>query len=77
MIDVPVAQFVQFRTSSFAPCIWESLVQCSVFACGVQDYGFFWEITSGLFPYATLLGSTVDTRLASVYEAFWKNFTRF
>ena len=29
------------------------------------------------FPYATLLGSTVDTCLASVYEAFWKNFTRF
>ena len=27
------------------------------------------------FPYATLLGSTVDTCLASVYEAFWKNFT--
>ena len=23
-----------------------------------------------MFPYATLLGSTVDTRLASVYEAF-------
>ena len=26
-------------------------------------------------PYATLLGSTVDTCLASVYEAFWKIFT--
>ena len=24
--------------------------------------GFFLEITSGMFPYATLLGSTVDTR---------------
>ena len=32
--------------------------------------GFFLEITSGMFPYATLLGSTVDTRLVSVYEAF-------
>ena len=32
--------------------------------------GFFLEFTTGMFPYATLLGSTVDTRLASVYEAF-------
>ena len=22
-------------------------VTCSEFACGVQDYGFFWEMTSG------------------------------
>ena len=29
------------------------------------------------FPYDALLGSTVDTCLASVYEAFWKNFTHF
>ena len=29
------------------------------------------------FPYATLLGLTVDTRLALVNEAFWKNFTPF
>ena len=32
--------------------------------------GFFLEITSGMFPYATFFGSTVDTRLASVFEAF-------
>ena len=24
-------------------CIWLSLVRCSVFACGVLDYGFSWE----------------------------------
>ena len=29
------------------------------------------------FPYATLLGLTVDTCLASVYEAFQKIFTRY
>ena len=27
--------------------------------------------------FSTLLGSTADTCSASVYEAFWKNFTRF
>ena len=27
------------------------------------------------FPYSTLLGLTVDTYMASVYEAFWKDFT--
>ena len=36
----------------------------------------FWEISSECFPYSTLLGLTVDTCLASVYEAFWNNFTR-
>ena len=30
-----------------------------------------------LFPYSALFGSTVDICLASVYEAFWKNFTQF
>ena len=33
-------------------------------------------MTSGI-PYSVLLGSTVDTRWASVYEASWKNFTQF
>ena len=46
--DVPVAQFVQVRTSAIAPCIWQSLVRCSVFAFGVQEYGFFWKTTSGI-----------------------------
>ena len=32
---------------------------------------------SGMFPYSVLLGSTVDTCLASVFEAFWKNFLLF
>ena len=62
------------RASSIAPCIWQSCVRCSVFAFGVQDYGIFWEIP-GLFRIQ--LGSTVDTCLASVHEAFWKIFTRF
>ena len=26
-------------------------------------------------PYSTLLGSSMDTRSASVYEAFWTTFT--
>ena len=39
-------------------------------------HGILWEISSGCFQYAALLGSTVDTCFASVYEAFWKNFTR-
>ena len=76
-VDAPVMQVVQFRSSSTAPCIWQSLVRCSVFAVGVRDCGIFCEISSEWFPYATLLGSTVDTWLASVYEAFSKNFTRF
>ena len=46
VIDVPVAQFVLVSTSSVASCIWQSLVRCSVFAFGVQDYGIFWVITS-------------------------------
>ena len=28
-------QFVQVRTSAIAPCIWQSLVRCSVFVFGV------------------------------------------
>ena len=48
VIDVLVAQFVQVRTSSKAPCIWQSLVWCSLFAFGVQDYGLFWEFPSGM-----------------------------
>ena len=61
VIDVPVAQFVQFRASCIAPCIWQSLVQCSVFAFGAQDYGLFWRSLQECFPYATLIGSTADT----------------
>ena len=30
----------------------------------------FWEMTSGIFPYFALSGSTVDTCTASRYEAF-------
>ena len=49
VIDVPVAQFVQVRAFSIAPCVWQSRVRCSVFACGVQDYGMFWVTSSGMF----------------------------
>ena len=46
-------------------------VNCStLFVLEKYLVGFFLEIISGMFPYVTLLGSTVDTRLASVYEAF-------
>ena len=37
-VDAPVMQVVQFRSSSIAPCIWQSLVRCSVFAVGVQPH---------------------------------------
>ena len=51
VIDVPVAQVVQVRTSSVAPCIWQSLVRCSVFAFGVQEYGNFWEVSVCYTPW--------------------------
>ena len=45
-------------------------VTCSEFAMGVQDYGFFWKLTSGWIPHSALLGWTVDTCLRQVTEAF-------
>ena len=69
LVSMSLAQFVQVRSSAIAPCFWQSLVRCSVFAFGVQECGFFLKTTSGMFPYSILLGSTVDTCL-SVYEAF-------
>ena len=46
-------------------------VNCStLFVPDEYLVGFFLEIISGMFPYVALLGSTVDTRLASVYKAF-------
>ena len=41
-------------------------VTCSAFACGVQDYGLFWKMTSGRFLFSILLGSTVDTCCVSL-----------
>ena len=38
---------------------------------------FSGRLLQDCFPYAALLGSTVDTCLASVFEAFRMNFTRF
>ena len=38
-------------------------------AFGVQDYGLFWKMTSGGFPYSALVGSTVDTCLRQFTEA--------
>ena len=42
----------------------------------VYEFAYFWELTPGMVSvFSTLLGSTVNTCSASVYEAFWKNFT--
>ena len=45
-------------------------VTCSAFACGVQDYGLFWKMTSGKFLYSILLGSTVSTCCVSLRRLF-------
>ena len=59
-------------------CLLYLAVNCStLFVPEEYLVGFFLEITSGMFPYATLLGSTVVTCYASVYKAFWKNFSHF
>ena len=52
-------------------------VICS--SCLPEEYMLllFREMTSGMVSvFSTLLGSTADTCMASVYEAFWKNFSR-
>ena len=62
--------------SSTVPCIWKSLVR----AVCLRNTGLllFREMTPGMVSvFSTLLGSTADTCSASVYEASWKNFTRF
>ena len=61
---------------STVPCIWKSLVR----AVCLRSTGLllFREMTPGMVSvFSTLLGSTADTCSASVYEALWKNFTRF
>ena len=60
VIDVPVAQVVQ--VASYLA------VTCSEFACGVQDCGRFWKITSGWIPYSAPVGSTLDTCLRQFME---------
>ena len=58
------------------PLISGSQLRCWVFAFGVQVFGIFWVITSGLVPYAALPGSTVDTcrrqyvRLSEEFRTF-------
>ena len=52
-------------------CHWYLAATCSVLVlpeecCG----GFFWEITSGFFPYSALFGSTVDTCVCQSSEAW-------
>ena len=67
------------RIFSTAPCILQSLVRCILrpdsLVFGVRHWStrvwIFWKSNSGMFPYSVLLGSTVDTCSASVYEAFW------
>ena len=57
-----VRQWTQFYDSLRRPGFphplvsGKSVVRCSVFAFEVQDYGFFWEVTSGM---------------VSVFSAFW------
>ena len=63
VIDVPVALVVQI------PCIWQSLVPCSVFACGVPDYGFSCEFASGNIYIFSTLWFDSGYMSASVYEA--------
>ena len=73
-----VQKIIEFPCcSSTSPLYLAVTCTCSVFACGVQDYGLFCEFLQEWVPYSTLLGSTVDTSSASVYEACWKKFTRF
>ena len=45
-------------------------VTCSEFTFGVQDYGLFWEMTSGCFPYPAPVGSTLDTCYVSLRRLF-------
>ena len=61
MVDVRVALGVQVPLYLAATCTLFG------FACGVQDYGI--SVRSQECPYSALLGSTVDTCSASVYEA--------
>ena len=49
-------------------------VRCSPLEYRIVEY--LGRLLLEWFPYATLLGWTVDTCLASVYEALWKIFTR-
>ena len=39
-VDAPLVQVVQFRTSSFAPCIWQSLycARCSPLEYRTMDF---------------------------------------
>ena len=50
---------------------------CHLFERFPEEYrvAYFREMTPGIFVFSTLLGSTADTCLASVFEAFEKNFT--
>ena len=51
-------------------------VTCSSFCLRSTGLLLFREKTPGMVSvFSTLLGSTADTCSASVYEAFWKNFT--
>ena len=59
------------------PCTWQSLVRCwSCLRCSG-----FWYFPGDDFRFVSVfsaqLGSTVDTCIASVYVAFWKNLTLF
>ena len=63
------------RTSSIAPCIWQSLVRCSVFAFGVQVSGLFWVITSGKVPVFSAYWFNTGYMSTSVHGGFWNIHT--
>ena len=71
VIDVPVAQVLQvplYSTVSYE--VWCSPVE-------YQTTDFPGSLLQEIFPYSALFGSTVDTYLASLYEASWWNFSLF
>ena len=58
-------------TYFYEPLYMTVTVTCSAFAFGVQDYGLFWETTSGCIPYPAPVGSTLDTCSVSLLRLSW------
>ena len=63
--------------SSTSPLYLAVTCTCSVFACGVQDYGLFCEILQEWFPYSTLLGSTGSIHLSDLYLNITNPYVHF
>ena len=69
-VTASVARAVRTWKPGLSTSHWYLVATCSVLVlpeecCG----GFFWEITSGFFPYSALFGSTVDTCVCQSSEA--------